>query len=95
MSILDAVNRVRLRLAQYALHEPGTSLVDAAERAGFQSPYSFSNWFVKQTGQRPGEYRRKWLERKPAIRPEKKPWLRPLSSGTVERRRGGARKPGA
>ena len=38
MSILDAVNRVRLRLAQYALHEPGASLAEAAERAGFQSP---------------------------------------------------------
>lgn len=96
LSILDAVNRVRLRLAQYALHETGTSLADAAERAGFQSPYSFSNWFVKQTGLRPGEYRRKWLERKPAIRPEKKAWLRPLSSGTAQHRGGtGGRKPGA
>ena len=67
MSILDAVNRVRLRLAQYALHQTGTS-----------------------------EYRRKWLERKPALRPEKKPWLRPLSSGTALLRRGaGARKPNA
>jgi AraC family transcriptional regulator, arabinose operon regulatory protein len=79
MSLLVAINRVRLRQAQTALHESGSSLADAAERAGFQSPYSFSNWFVKQTGLRPGEYRRKWLERKPAIRPEK-PWLRPLSA---------------
>jgi len=80
MSILEAVNRVRLRLAQYALHEPEPSLADVAERAGFQSPYSFSNWFFKQTGQRPGEYRKKSMQRKRAIRPTKKAWLRPLTT---------------
>jgi len=60
MSILSAVNRVRLRAAQHALQEPGTSLADAAERAGFRSPFSFSNWFLKQTGLRPGEYQRRF-----------------------------------
>ncbi len=85
MSILAAVNRVRLRVAQYALHEPGASLDDAAARSGFQSPYSFSNWYLKQTGQRPGEYRRKWLERKRAVRPVDKTWLRPLSPATTRR----------
>jgi AraC family transcriptional regulator of arabinose operon len=76
-SILGAVNKARLRAAQHALHQPGTSLVDAAERSGFQSPYSFSNWYLKQTGMRPGEYRRKWLANKSAERPVDKPWLRP------------------
>lgn len=80
MSILAAVNRVRLRVAQFVLHEPSIGLTEAAERVGFQSPYSFSNWFFKQTGLRPGEYRRKSMERKRAIRPEKKDWLRPLTA---------------
>jgi AraC-like DNA-binding protein len=35
---------------------------EAAERAGFQSPYSFSNWYLKQTGLRPAEYRKRWIE---------------------------------
>jgi hypothetical protein len=76
MSIRGAVNRVRLRIARHALQETGASLEQIAERSGFQSPYSFSNWFVKQTGLRPGEYRRRWLARKPATRPDK-PWLSP------------------
>jgi AraC family transcriptional regulator of arabinose operon len=79
MSIRGAVNRVRLRIARHALQETGASLEQIAERSGFQSPYSFSNWFVKQTGLRPGEYRRRWLARKPATRPDK-PWLSPLPS---------------
>jgi AraC family transcriptional regulator of arabinose operon len=62
ISILTAVNRVRLRAAQHALQEPGTSVSQAAERAGFQSPYSFSNWYLKQTGLRPAEYRKRWSE---------------------------------
>ena len=62
ISILTAVNRVRLRAAHHALQEHGISIGEAAERAGFQSPFSFSNWYVKQTGLRPREYRRRWLE---------------------------------
>jgi AraC family transcriptional regulator, arabinose operon regulatory protein len=87
MSILEAVNRVRLRLAQYALHEPEHNLAEVAERAGFQSPYSFSNWFFKQTGQRPGEYRKRSMERKRAVRPTKKAWLRPLTREPTARSR--------
>jgi AraC family transcriptional regulator, arabinose operon regulatory protein len=79
MSIRGAVNRVRLRLAQNALQAPGATVDQAAASAGFESPYSFSNWFIKQTGQRPGQYRRKWLARERAIRPDK-PWLRPVVS---------------
>jgi AraC-like DNA-binding protein len=78
VSIRGVVNRVRLRLAQNALHEPGATLDQAAACAGFESAYSFSNWFIKQTGLRPGQYRRKWLARERAIRPDK-PWLRPLA----------------
>jgi AraC family transcriptional regulator of arabinose operon len=77
VSIRGAVNRVRLRRAQNALHQPGATLEQAAACAGFESPYSFSNWFLKQTGLRPGQYRRKWLARERAIRPDK-PWLSPL-----------------
>jgi AraC-like DNA-binding protein len=78
MSLLAAVNRVRLRAAQGALQEPAATLTEAAERAGFQSPYSFSNWFMKQTGQRPSEYRRTCAERKRAVRPNE-PWILPRS----------------
>jgi AraC family transcriptional regulator, arabinose operon regulatory protein len=62
ISILTAVNRVRLRAAQHALQEQGISISEAAERAGFQSPFSFSNWYLKQTGLRPRDYRRRWIE---------------------------------
>jgi AraC family transcriptional regulator of arabinose operon len=62
ISILAAVNRVRLRAAQHALQEQGLSITEVAEQAGFQSPFSFSNWYLKQTGIRPREYRRRWLE---------------------------------
>lgn len=62
ITILAAVNRVRLRAAQRALQEVGTTVSVAAERAGFQSPYSFSNWYLKQTGSRPAEYRKRWFE---------------------------------
>jgi AraC family transcriptional regulator of arabinose operon len=58
-SILSAINRVRLRVAQQALQDPSASLLDVAELSGFQSPYSFSNWYLKQSGIRPGEYRRR------------------------------------
>lgn len=61
VSIRTAVNRVRLRAAQHALQESGVKLAEAAGRAGFESPYSFSNWFTRQTGMRPSEYRRRWL----------------------------------
>lgn len=61
ISLHAAVNRVRLGAAQIALQTPGTSLREVAERVGFKSPYSFSNWYLKQTGLRPAEYRRRWL----------------------------------
>ena len=79
VSVRGAANRVRLRLAQEALHDTAATLEQVAEQAGFESPYSFSNWFLKQTGLRPGQYRKKWLARERAIRPDNKPWLLPLS----------------
>jgi AraC family transcriptional regulator, arabinose operon regulatory protein len=75
VSMRGVVTRVRLRLAQNALHAPGATLEQAAECSGFESPYSFSNWFLKQTGLRPGQYRSKWRARESAIRPDK-PWLK-------------------
>ena len=58
-SILTAVNRVRLRAAQRALQDSPSTLQAVAERCGFSGPYSFSNWYLKQTGLRPSEYRRR------------------------------------
>ena len=63
ISILAAVNRVRLSAAQLALQDSSATLQEAAERCGFASPYSFSKWFLKQTGLRPGEYQRRWAIR--------------------------------
>lgn len=68
ISILAAVNRVRLRAAYAALQEPRTSVREAARRVGFKSPYSFSNWYLKQTGLRPAEYRRRLTENARTLR---------------------------
>jgi AraC-like DNA-binding protein len=76
MSVLAAIQRVRLRIAQFTLQQSGLPLAQVAERVGFQSPYSFSNWFIKQAGQRPGEYRRSSAERRRALRTEE-PWILP------------------
>jgi AraC family transcriptional regulator of arabinose operon len=59
VSMMGAVNRLRLRAARHALMDSAVGMQQVAERAGFQSPYSFSNWFLKQTGERPASYRRK------------------------------------
>jgi AraC family transcriptional regulator, arabinose operon regulatory protein len=63
ISILAAVNRVRLSAAQLALQDSSATLQQVADRCGFTSPYSFSNWYLKQTGLRPGEYQRRWASR--------------------------------
>lgn len=64
ISVMGAVNRVRLRAAKYALLDPTRKMEDIAAQTGFQSPYAFSNWFLKQTGQRPGSFRRdQWAQR--------------------------------
>lgn len=81
MSLLAAVQRVRLRIAQFTLQQSQLPLAEVAERAGFQSPYSFLNWFLEQTGQRPGEYRRGAAERRLALRTDE-PWIRPRTRRT-------------
>jgi AraC-like DNA-binding protein len=63
ISVLTAVNRVRLSAAQLALQDSAATLQEAAERCGFATPYSFSKWYLKQTGLRPGEYQRRWASR--------------------------------
>jgi AraC family transcriptional regulator of arabinose operon len=82
MTLLVAVNRARLRAAQLALQEPGITLAEAAERAGFQSPYSFSNWFNAQAGQRPGAYRVAFSKPKRAQRPDE-PWIQTRDTPNV------------
>ena len=63
ISVLAAVNRARLSAAQLALQDSSATLQEAAERCGFATPYSFSKWYLKQTGLRPGEYQRRWASR--------------------------------
>jgi AraC family transcriptional regulator of arabinose operon len=58
VSLLAAANRVRLRAARDVLDQSGTTLMDAAEAAGFSSPFSFSHWFHRQAGLRPSAYRK-------------------------------------
>jgi AraC family transcriptional regulator, arabinose operon regulatory protein len=73
ISILAAVNRVRLRTARNTLLDPAATLHEAAERCGFKSPYSFSNWYLKQTGLRPGEYKKRWAAKVKRARSKKEP----------------------
>jgi AraC family transcriptional regulator of arabinose operon len=70
ISIMAAVNRVRLSAAHLALQDSSASLQEAAERCGFASSYSFSKWYLKQTGLRPGEYQRRCASRLEGARPK-------------------------
>jgi AraC family transcriptional regulator of arabinose operon len=63
-SLRAAVNRVRLRAAKDCLDRAGSTLSQAAEAAGFSSPFSFSKWFQDNTGMRPGAYQRASQQRR-------------------------------
>lgn len=58
MTPLEYVTRWRMELAKRVLLEPGASLTEAAESAGYSSDSSFTRVFKKETGMTPAEFRR-------------------------------------
>ncbi len=58
MTPMEYVTRWRMELAKRVLQEPGASLTDAAEHAGYASDSSFTRAFKKETGMTPAEFRK-------------------------------------
>jgi len=58
-SLSEVLNRRRLAEAKALLKDPICSIQNAAERLHFSNAYSFSKWFLKSAGQRPGAFRTK------------------------------------
>ncbi len=58
MTPMEYVTRWRMELAKKVLQEPGTSLSEAAETAGYASDSSFTRVFKKETGMTPAEFRK-------------------------------------
>lgn len=56
----ELVNRERVQYAQQAMqHEPGTTLLDIAMEAGFNSKSTFNAAFKRHTGMTPSEFRKR------------------------------------
>lgn len=58
MTPMEYVTRWRMELAKKVLQEPGASLSEAAENAGYASDSSFTRIFKKETGITPAEFRK-------------------------------------
>lgn len=58
MTPMAYVTAWRMEIAKKTLVQPGTSLTDAAECAGYASDAAFSRAFKKETGQTPAEFKR-------------------------------------
>lgn len=58
-SLGATLNRRRLAEAKTLLKDPVNSIQSIAERLRFSNAYSFSNWFLRSAGQRPGAFRNK------------------------------------
>lgn len=58
MTPMEYVTRWRMEIAKKTLQQPGTSLTQAAENAGYASDSSFTRVFKKETGMTPAEFRR-------------------------------------
>ena len=58
-SIPDYIQKMRLEKAQKQLEHPGISIYEIAHSIGFKNQGSFSDWFRKETGFSPSEYRNK------------------------------------
>lgn len=58
MTPLEYVTRWRMELAKKVLQEPGASLTEAAESAGYSSDSSFTRVFKKETGMTPAKFRK-------------------------------------
>jgi AraC-like DNA-binding protein len=58
MTPLEYVTHWRMELAKRVLQDPGASLTDAAENAGYSSDSSFTRVFKKETGMTPAQFRK-------------------------------------
>lgn len=58
MTPIEYVTKWRMEVAKKVLLQPGSSLTDAAESAGYASDSSFARTFKKETGVTPAEFRR-------------------------------------
>ncbi len=58
MTPMEYVTRWRMEIAKKILQQPGSSLTDAAENAGYASDSSFTRVFKKETGLKPAEFRK-------------------------------------
>lgn len=56
-SIPAYIQKMRLEKAQKQLEHPGISIYEIASSVGFKNQGSFSEWFKKETGLTPSEYR--------------------------------------
>ena len=58
MTPMEYVTRWRMEIAKKVLQQPGSSLTEAAESAGYASDSSFTRVFKKETGMTPAKFRR-------------------------------------
>lgn len=58
MTPMEYVTKWRMEIAKKCLLSPGSSLMDAAESAGYASDSAFARTFKKETGVSPAEFRR-------------------------------------
>lgn len=58
MTPMDYVTKWRMEIAKKVLQQPGGSLTQAAENAGYASESSFTRVFKKETGMTPAEFRK-------------------------------------
>ena len=59
MTPMQYLTTWRMEIAKRELANPATSLMDAAERAGYQSDSAFARVFKKETGMTPAGFRRR------------------------------------
>lgn len=58
MTPMEYATTWRMELAKRVLQDPGASLTEAAEKAGYASDSSFTRVFKKETGMTPAEFRK-------------------------------------
>ena len=63
MSVMEIVHLQRLKNACHLLQTTNAKLTDIADRTGFNSLNSFYKAFVKEYGEPPGDYRKKYIDR--------------------------------
>lgn len=84
MSVMEIVHLQRLKNTCHLLQTTNTKLTDIAARTGFNSLNSFYKAFVKEYGEPPGDYRKKYIERTKAYTDTPKDYFDKISSPNLE-----------